>query len=74
VAIAIREGAIGLIISIIVFFMDLVLECTEKKCASAKHHFDHCQERIGGGNTKFKGENCVEELCRHIIFIPTHTC
>ncbi|TEB05104.1 hypothetical protein FA13DRAFT_1585683, partial [Coprinellus micaceus] len=36
-------------------------ECKEKKCAKLAKHFEHCQEKVQGGEG-FKGEDCVEEL------------
>lgn len=30
-------------------------------CASVKHHFDECQERVTSGKG-FEGEDCTEEL------------
>ncbi|KAH8927470.1 Non-heme 11 kDa protein of cytochrome bc1 complex [Atractiella rhizophila] len=37
--------------------------CAESKtCGAAKHHFEHCQERIAEGKTQFPGETCIEEL------------
>jgi ubiquinol-cytochrome c reductase subunit 6 len=38
-------------------------ECKESaKCAALTKHFEHCQEKVNGGQG-FKGEDCVEELC-----------
>jgi hypothetical protein len=31
------------------------------KCAPLKHHFEHCQEKVQGGQGS-KGEDCVEEM------------
>ena len=36
-------------------------DCKEKKCAKLAKHFEHCQEKVQGGEG-FKGEDCVEEL------------
>ena len=36
-------------------------ECKEKKCVKLAKHFEHCQEKVQGGEG-FKGEDCVEEL------------
>ncbi|SCV71097.1 BQ2448_2685 [Microbotryum intermedium] len=36
--------------------------CAEQKCATYKHHFDHCQKRVQDGQTLIEGENCVEEM------------
>ncbi|KAF5339464.1 hypothetical protein D9758_015307 [Tetrapyrgos nigripes] len=39
-------------------------ECKEaSKCAPLVKHFEHCQERVQSGKG-FKGEECVEELCK----------
>ena len=38
-------------------------ECQQSaKCAPLTKHFQHCQEKVEGGEG-FKGEDCVEELC-----------
>jgi len=38
-------------------------ECNESaSCRGFTEHFRHCQERVEGGDLKFKGETCVEEL------------
>ncbi|ESK96466.1 ubiquinol-cytochrome c reductase complex 17 kd protein [Moniliophthora roreri MCA 2997] len=38
-------------------------ECQNSaKCAQLTKHFEHCQEKVRGGEG-FKGEDCVEELC-----------
>ncbi|KAJ7663350.1 ubiquinol-cytochrome C reductase hinge protein-domain-containing protein [Mycena polygramma] len=37
-------------------------ECqTSPACASLKHHFDKCQEKVQAGEG-FKGEECIEEM------------
>ncbi|CAK5281905.1 unnamed protein product [Mycena citricolor] len=33
------------------------------ECAPAKHHFEKCQEKVQAGEG-FKGEDCVEEMCK----------
>jgi len=35
--------------------------CAETTCAEAKHHFEHCEEKVKSGKG-FKGEDCTEEL------------
>ncbi|EMD35160.1 hypothetical protein CERSUDRAFT_125105 [Gelatoporia subvermispora B] len=38
-------------------------ECAQSaKCLAATKHFEHCQERVGAGQTKYHGEDCIEEL------------
>ncbi|KAL1743404.1 hypothetical protein HDZ31DRAFT_65076 [Schizophyllum fasciatum] len=41
-------------------------ECKEQKCAALAKHFEHCQEKVQGGEG-FHGEDCVEELMMHCI-------
>ncbi|KAG8926051.1 hypothetical protein FRC02_009253 [Tulasnella sp. 418] len=39
-------------------------KCQESKsCATFAKHFEHCQEKVNSGEG-FKGEDCVEELCK----------
>jgi hypothetical protein len=38
-------------------------ECQEGECKKYTHHYLACQERVQAGNTQFKGEDCVEEMC-----------
>lgn len=60
----IREGAQpssrSQLMSILTSERLLHTECEEKACKQAKHHFDHCQEKVSEGH--HKGEDCVEEL------------
>ncbi|KZP33102.1 hypothetical protein FIBSPDRAFT_1036252 [Athelia psychrophila] len=42
-------------------------ECEQSKaCSGAAKHFQHCQEKVQGGEG-FKGEDCVEELMMHCV-------
>ncbi|KAF9529940.1 ubiquinol-cytochrome C reductase hinge domain-containing protein [Crepidotus variabilis] len=36
------------------------------KCAALTKHFEHCQEKVQGGEG-FKGEDCVEEFMMHCV-------
>ncbi|THU80865.1 Non-heme 11 kDa protein of cytochrome bc1 complex [Dendrothele bispora CBS 962.96] len=42
-------------------------ECqNSSKCAALAKHFEHCQEKVSGGEG-YKGEDCVEELMMHCV-------
>ena len=43
-------------------------ECKEKRCVQLAKHFEHCQEKVQGGEG-FKGEDCVEELCVYYLYL-----
>ncbi|KAI3618363.1 hypothetical protein CBS9595_002726 [Malassezia furfur] len=42
-----------------------IYEACEKSapCASARHHFEECQERVTKGDVQFPNEDCTEEFC-----------
>ncbi|KAF5357434.1 hypothetical protein D9757_008421 [Collybiopsis confluens] len=43
-------------------------ECKNtEKCAPLVKHFEHCQEKVEGGKG-FKGEDCVEEMCKSDLY------